>query len=168
MVTDLVQIRRLGEHKRAENERFRQHMKRHNRSDRRLRRFAEEIEDEIDCKQCANCCRVTEVEITDRDIEHLAKEIGTSVNEFHAKYTARADSGELILKRTEAGCVFLEGNLCSVYDARPRNCVNFPHLVRGEGSIVSRMWRLPDRATFCPIVYNWMEVAKEDAGFKKG
>src|SRR5579871_937559 len=167
MITDLVQIRRLGEQKRSENERFRQHLKRHDHSDRRLRRFAEKIEDEIDCTQCANCCRVTEVEITDRDIAHLAKEIGASVAEFHAKYTARAESGELILKRTEKGCVFLEGNLCSVYEARPRNCANFPHLVRGEGSIVSRMWRLADRATFCPIVYNWMEDAKEDAGFKK-
>ena len=167
MVTDLVQIRRLGEQKRSENERFRKYLKSHSHSDRRFRRFAEEIEDAIDCTQCANCCRVTEVEITDRDIAHLAKELGVTVADFHAQYTGRSQEGELILKRTEQGCVFLEGNLCSVYDARPHNCVNFPHLVRGEGSMVSRMWRLTDRATFCPIVYNWMEVAKEDAGFRR-
>jgi len=37
--------------------------------------------------------------------------------------------------------------------------------VRGTGSIASRMWRLVERAEYCPIVYNWMEKVKEDIGF---
>ena len=61
--------------------------------------------------------------------------------------------------------MFLEGNLCGVYEARPQNCANFPHVVRGSGSIDSRMWKLIDRAGYCPIVYNWMERVKEDLGF---
>jgi len=56
MITDLVQIRLLGEKKRPENERFRRHMKAHDHSDRILRRIAEGIQDQIDCTQCANCC----------------------------------------------------------------------------------------------------------------
>ena len=48
----------------------------------------------------------------------------------------RADDNELILKRTdETGCVFLKDNLCTVYEARPKSCANYPHLVRGDGSI---------------------------------
>jgi Fe-S-cluster containining protein len=165
MLTDLVQIRRLGQQKRDENSRFRAYLRNHRHSDRRLRRFGEDIEAQIDCTTCANCCRVSEVEITDRDIDKLAKFLGMTREEFIRDSTQQAESGELILKRTEAGCVFLEGNLCSVYDARPQNCANFPHLVRGTGSIVSRMWRLVERAEYCPIVYNWMEKVKEDIGF---
>jgi hypothetical protein len=165
MLTDLVQIRRLGQQKRDENSRFRAYLRNHRHSDRRLRRFGEDIEAQIDCTTCANCCRVSEVEITDRDIDKLAKFLGMTREEFIRDSTQQADSGELILKRTEAGCVFLKDNLCTVYEARPQNCANFPHLVRGAGSIASRMWRLVERAEYCPIVYNWMEKVKEDIGY---
>jgi Fe-S-cluster containining protein len=165
MLTDLVQIRRLGQQKRDENSRFRAYLRNHRHSDRRLRRFGEDIEAQIDCTTCANCCRVSEVEITDRDIDKLAKFLGMTREEFIRDSTQQAGSGELILKRTEAGCVFLKDNLCTVYEARPQNCANFPHLVRGAGSIASRMWRLVERAEYCPIVYNWMEKVKEDIGY---
>src|SRR5208283_1266529 len=137
MLTDLVQIRRLEQQHRGENARFRAYLKNHRHSDRRLRRFGEEIEAEIDCTACANCCRVTEVGITEKDIEKLAKFVGASEGEFVEQFTACDESGALILKKNEGGCVFLEGNLCSVYEARPHNCVNFPHVVRGAGSIAS-------------------------------
>ena len=165
MLTDLVQIRRLEQQHRGENARFRAYLKSHRHSDRRLRRFGEEIEAKIDCTACANCCRVTEVGITEKDIEKLAKFVGMSESEFVEQFTALDGSGAMILQRNGGGCVFLEGNLCSVYAARPHNCVNFPHLVRGTGSISSRMWQFLDRAGYCPIVYNWMETVKEDMGF---
>ncbi len=165
MVTDLVQIRRLGHQKRNENSRFRAYLRNHRHSDRRLRRFGEEIEAQIDCTQCANCCRLTEVGLTQRDVEKLAKFLGVTNGEFLRDSTMRAEEGELILKRTEAGCIFLKDNLCTVYEARPQNCANFPHLVRGAGSIDSRMWQFVDRAEYCPIVYNWIEKVKEDIGF---
>lgn len=166
MITDLVQIDRLGRQKKAENARFRVYLKSRDYSDRRLRRMAEEIESQIDCTQCANCCRVAEAGLKDREIEKLAKFVGVSNEEFLRDYTARGESDELILKRTESGCVFLKDNLCSVYEARPRSCANFPNLVRGDGSIASRMWRFVDRATYCPIVYNWMEAVKEETRFR--
>ncbi len=167
MLTDLVQIQRLERQKRDENSRFRRYLKHHRHSDRRLRRFGEEIEAQIDCTQCANCCRVTEVGITERDVEKLAKFLGVTAEDFHRDFTQSDEAGHLILKRSSTGCVFLEGNLCSVYVARPQNCANFPHIVRGSGSIDSRMWRIVDRAGYCPIVYNWMEKVKEDVGFTK-
>lgn len=167
MLTDLVQIQRLEQQKRNENSKFRAYFRRHRHSDRRLRKFGEEIEAQIDCTECANCCRLTEVGINERDIDHLAKFLGLSPQEFVNDFTQRGESGELILKRNQGGCVFLQGNLCSVYEARPRNCANFPHLVRGDGSIDSRMWQFLDRASYCPIVYNWIELVKKDSGFTK-
>src|SRR5260370_15890504 len=139
MLTDLVQIRRMAERNEDENYGFRAYLKNNSHSERRLRRLAEEIETQIDCTQDANCCRVAEAEIKDRDIQKLAKFLGIDPNDFLRDYTQRNEFGELILKRTEAGCVFLDGNLCSVYEARPDTCAKFPHLVRGNGSIASRM-----------------------------
>jgi uncharacterized protein len=166
MITDLVQIERLGRQKHKENARFRTYLKSHDHSDRRLRRLGEEIEAQIDCTQCANCCRVAEAGITERDVEKVSKFIGVTREEFLADYTQRNQTKELILKRTEAGCVFLRDNLCSIYEGRPRTCANYPHLVRGDGSIQSRMWQFVDRAGYCPIVYNWMETVKDEMGFR--
>lgn len=166
MITDLVQIRRLELQQREENVRFLAYFRQHRHTDRRLRKFGEEIEAEIDCTACANCCRVTEVGITAKDVEKLAKFVGASEREFMEQFTALDKSGALILKRNESGCVFLQGNLCSVYEARPQNCANFPHVVRGTGSISSRMRRFLERAGYCPIVYNWLERVKEDIGFR--
>jgi Fe-S-cluster containining protein len=160
MITDLVQIRRLGENKRAENLRFRKHLKSHSFVERQFRKAAETVQDQIDCRQCAECCRVTEVPLAERDIERLTHLLGISEKAFLEKYTARGENDALILRRTSAGCVFLSGNDCTVYDARPGNCERFPHLLRGSGSLVSRMWEFADRATYCPIVYNWMEAVK--------
>ena len=165
MLTDLVQIRRLGEKERDENLRLRMHLKRRNFQERRLKRIAQEVEEQIDCTACANCCRVATVKLIDRDVERLARRLGVSPQKFLAEYTREDAEEGRVLIRNEGGCIFLEGNLCSVYEARPQNCANFPHLVRGTGSIVSRMWRLVERAEYCPIVYNWMEKVKEDIGF---
>ncbi len=168
MITDLVQIRLLGEKKRGENERLRRHMKSFDHSDRILRRVAEEIEDEIDCTACANCCRVATVKLSPRDVERLAKHLRISRERFLAEYAMESDEEGAILRRDESsGCVFLSGNECTVYDERPDICQRFPHLVRGQGSIASRMWEMVDRACYCPIVYNSLEAFKVELGFKR-
>ena len=167
MVQDLVQIRSLGEKKRPENERFRRYLKSHDYSDRRLRRIAEEIEEQIDCTVCANCCRVATVRVSDRDIDRLSRHLGMTRAELLAQYTVESEEEGRILRRGEGGCVFLEGTACTVYDARPDTCSRFPHLVRGNGSIASRMWQFIDRACYCPIVYNALEEFKTDTKFTK-
>ncbi len=167
MLTDLVQIRRLGEKKLDENKRLRQHLKRHNFVERRLKHLAEEIEDQIDCLACANCCRVATTRITERDIDKLVRSMGIGRTQFLKEYTVLSEDEGRILKRTESGCVFLSGNECTVYETRPRTCEDFLHLVRGAGSFVSRMWEMPDRAIYCPIVYNALEAFKEETGFRR-
>jgi len=168
VVTDLVQIRLLGEKKRDENLRFRRHMKSHDHSDRILRRIAQGIEEQIDCTQCGNCCKVATAVVTERDAERLARYLRITPAQFLAGYTMEDEEEGRILRRTaETGCVFLEGTTCTVYDARPDACQRFPHVVRGAGSIASRMWQFVDRAVYCPIVYNSLEAFKEELGFRR-
>src|SRR5436853_7734159 len=123
MITDLVQIELLGEKKRQENESFRRHLKSRDHSDRILRRIAEGIEDQIDCTVCANCCRVATVKLAERDVERLAKYFRISEAEFKAGYTVEnAEEGLFLRRSEEAGCVFLDGTACTVYDDRPDTC----------------------------------------------
>jgi Fe-S-cluster containining protein len=168
MLTDLVQIRMLGEKKRDENERFRRHMKSRDHSDRILRRIAEGIEEQIDCTECANCCRVATAVVTERDVDKLARALHMKPAKFLADYTDESPEEGRILKRSkESGCIFLSGNACTVYEARPDSCQKFPHVVRGAGSIASRMWQFVDRACYCPIVYNSLEAFKKELKFTK-
>jgi uncharacterized protein len=166
LLTDLVEIKRLGERKRAENEKLRRHLKRHVFVERRLRIIAEQIEDSVDCTQCANCCRVATVKVTERDVVNLAKLHKISRERFLNDYTNETEDEGVVLNRSkETGCVFLSGNECTIYKDRPSTCQDFPHLVRGNGSLVSRMWDMPDRATYCPIVYNTLEAFKDETKF---
>ena len=168
MITDLVQIRLLGEKKRGENERLRRHMKSHDHSDRILRRVAEEVEEQIDCTVCANCCKVATAQINERDVERLAHHLRISRDRFLGDYTMDGGDEGPILKRSAGhGCVFLDGTTCTVYDERPDSCRRFPHVVRGQGSLASRMWQFIDRACYCPIVYNTLEAFKQELRFQR-
>ncbi len=167
MITDLVQIKRFGEKEREDNGRFRAWLRRHSFVERRLKAITQDIEDKIDCTACANCCRVATTQVTEKDSEKLAKFLGAKLGDFLRDYTVETEDEGRILKRNENGCVFLEGNLCSVYEARPHTCEFFPHLVKGTGSLLSRLWHMPDRAVYCPIVYNTLEAWKVETGYKK-
>ena len=168
MITDLVQIRILGEKKRPENERFRRFMKSRDHSDRILRRIAEGIQEQIDCTQCANCCKVATVQVSERDVERLARYLRIQPTQCLAEYTMENSEEGTILRRSEdRGCVFLDGTACTVYEARPDICQRYPHLVRGSGSIASRMWQFIDRASYCPIVYNSLEAFKQELRFRR-
>src|SRR5215469_13771888 len=125
MVTDLVQIRLLGEKKREENLRFRRFMKSRDHSDRILRRIAEGIQDQIDCTACANCCKLGTTEVSERDVERLARYLRISPERVLADYTEEStdpDEERNLRRKADQSCVFLDGNLCSVYDARPDIC----------------------------------------------
>ena len=111
-------------------------MKSFDHSDRILRRIGEGIEEQIDCLQCANCCRVATAKVTERDVERLAKYLRVKPARVMADYVVKSEEEGLVLQRDKkTGCVFLNGNECTVYDARPESCQKFPHVVRGNGSI---------------------------------
>ncbi len=169
MITDLVQIKMLGEKKRDENEKFRKHMKSRDYSDRILRRLGEEIENQIDCTTCANCCKVATTQVTERDIERIGKHLRIPIARVIAEFTQpdTEEGGRNLKWEKGKGCIFLDGTLCSIYDARPDICQRFPHIVRGNGSIASRMWTFVDRASICPIVYNSLEKFKEELKFQR-
>src|SRR3954453_23715276 len=99
MLIDLVQIRVQGEKKRDENLRFRRHMKSRDHSDRILRRIAEGIEEQINCTQCANCCKVATVKLSERDVERPARALRIPASRFLADYAVESEEEGLILRQ---------------------------------------------------------------------
>jgi Fe-S-cluster containining protein len=64
--------------------------------------------------------------------------------------------------------VFLRGNLCTVYEARPRACREFPYLVSHQRSLGGRMSSVCKHASLCPIVFNALEAYKHAVGYRRG
>ena len=168
MVTDLVQIRRVTETDGGENLRFRRFLKAHHVPDHLFRRIAREVEQQIDCKACANCCREPRVSVSRRDIETLARYLDMSPEQVVREYTnVDPEDRETILRQTKDGCVFLNGNLCMVYKARPRACCEFPYLVSDQRSLGGRMSSVCKHASICPIIYNTLEAYKNAVGYHR-
>jgi Fe-S-cluster containining protein len=169
MVTDLVEIRTLGTAKAAENLDFRRYLAAHHRRIEEFQAVATEIRNHIDCTKCANCCRHSIVALDDSDIARIASCLGTSPAQVIALYTdADPDTEEKrVLRSGEDGCVFLDGNLCMIYEGRPRACQDFPHTDPGMHTPGARMSSMCRWAALCPIIYNALEAYKHIVGYRR-
>lgn len=77
------------------------------------------------CKQCGGCCRGypdDHVELNKRDIKRLAKFFGIDFDTANARFNVNGHLAE----EPNGDCSYLEGNFCSLYEARPEHCRNFP------------------------------------------
>lgn len=115
----------MGEKKRGGNGRFRRFLKSHSFPDRRFRRLAEDIEAQIGCQVCANCCRVATMKLSERDIGKLARFLRLPAGQLVRDYTVTSEEEGLVLKRGVQCCVFLDGTECTVYEASRRRARGF-------------------------------------------
>jgi Fe-S-cluster containining protein len=80
----------------------------------------------LDCIKCPSlCCRMAGyVEVSRADIRRLAKFLGLTVPEFERRHIIeRTRKGGKRIKSGYTMCQFLgEDRLCTVYEARPRDC----------------------------------------------
>jgi hypothetical protein len=91
LVTDPKEVERLAEEREDENWAFRGWIKMEfGFDDERLmsvvRELADGITAQIDCTQCANCCRKTATNLDQEDMERLATALDVSITEFQEAY----------------------------------------------------------------------------------
>ena len=91
-----------------------------------------------DCTKCpAYCCSIYErVQVTKSDLKRLAAHFGVDLETAQRRFTTTWQ-GEQILRRKAdpifgKACKFLDPatRQCTIYDARPLVCRNFPDRVR--------------------------------------
>ncbi|MEM1397833.1 MAG: YkgJ family cysteine cluster protein [Pseudomonadota bacterium] len=88
-----------------------------------------------DCVKCvAYCCSYAHIPVSKSDIKRLAQHFKVSTSKAEKKFTEYGDEDSpVILKHTEdehftTSCMFLdkETRNCTVYQARPSICRDFP------------------------------------------
>ncbi len=114
----------------------------------------EEVFSEVDCLACANCCKTTSPVFIGADIERLAKYLRIRPSTFIDTYLKVDEDNDYVLQ--SAPCPFLgPDNYCSVYEARPRACREYPHTDRKK---MQQILDLTYRNTqVCPAVLQIVE-----------
>jgi len=126
--------------------------------DQQFHELHEKVFEEVDCLECANCCKTTSPIFRDVDIERLSSHLGMKAVDFIAKYLYLDDDKDYVLNSSP--CPFLGNDLyCSVYESRPKACREYPHTDRKN---MTQILNLTLKNTkVCPAVGEIMERIKE-------
>jgi len=123
-----------------------------------LDRLTQELHDKafshIDCLACANCCKSISPIITDKDIQRIAKHLRMRPAQFSEMYLLLDDENDYVFKQQP--CPFLgSDNYCSIYEARPKACREYPHTDREK---FHQLLKLSVKNTLiCPAVLEVLE-----------
>jgi Fe-S-cluster containining protein len=162
--TDLARIQGISRQKDDENWRFRSFLKGYDgpagEIDSVVHNLYKKVSSEIDCRQCANCCKSIQPALNQMDVRAFASGLRLPVGEFKERHLVPGDNpGEWRFNKLP--CPFLAENLCTNYENRPRDCRSYPHL--HKRGFTARLWNVVENYSICPIVFNVYEHLKEQS-----
>ena len=127
------------------------------RLDLKMQELHEATFEEIDCLECANCCKTTSPIVTDKDALRIAKHLKIKIADFETKYLRIDSDGDQIFK--SAPCEFLASdNYCLIYDVRPKACSEYPHTNRKKFHQLNKITLA--NTSVCPAVFRIVEELK--------
>lgn len=157
---DLIQLKKTGNAKRPENQKFFDRLKKSKPQDldQTFHKLHDQAFKKINCLECANCCKTTGPLFTARDIKVLGKHLGLSELQFINKYLHIDEDGDYILNVLP--CPFLnDNNYCSVYDYRPGACREYPHTNQRKMHTIFK--ETLNNVSICPAVSEIVERLKQ-------
>jgi uncharacterized protein len=158
---DLIkQLSQLSKSQYKENKAFFKKIKKNppKRLDNFVHEIHEEVFSEIDCLQCANCCKTTGPLFTTADIERIAKFLRLKPQQFIEQYLRVDEDNDHVLQRVP--CAFLDAdNYCLIYEVRPKACREYPHTDRKNFHQITNL-TLKNTA-ICPAAYRIVEEMKK-------
>lgn len=109
----------------------------------------DEVFSNINCLDCANCCKTHSSLFIEKDIERISKHLHLKEADFVSQYLVVDEDGDWVFHITP--CPFLEAdNKCSIYDVRPNACREYPHTNR------KKLYQIEEitlkNAEICPAV----------------
>lgn len=157
---DIEKYRQLALQKRVEHKKFLANLRKKapKNLDRIVQEIHEEVFSEIDCTQCANCCKDLGPDLTEADITRISKHFRMKLQDFEAAYLQVDEDGDKVFQCMP--CLFLgQDNLCSIYDVRPKACREFPHTDRKKIYQINHLTL--KNTLICPAAYLFVEKLRE-------
>ncbi len=97
--------------------------------DEKMQEIHEEVFNQINCLECANCCKTTGPLFTEKDIERISGHLRMKPSVFSDKYLYKDEDNDWVFKQLP--CPFLDSeNYCLIYEVRPKACREYPHTDR--------------------------------------
>ena len=162
LITDPKEVAKLAKQQEDANWRFRTFLKETDLEleevDAIVHKHYEEVSARIDCRECGNCCRVSQPVLNEDDVTNLAIGLSVTREALTKHFLAKDEDGGIVFNKLP--CPLLKGNLCSVYEFRPDVCRSFPHLHKDE--FIFRLMGIIHNCSVCPIVYNVYERLKDE------
>jgi len=104
----------------------------------------------VDCTECANCCKVMTPTFNNEDIKRIAQHLGMKPNAFTRKWLKKEDASGDWVNQTQP-CQFLDGNRCSIYEVRPKDCAEFPHHTKKPFDAYNETYK--NNLPYCPATF---------------
>ncbi len=113
---------------------------------------------QINCLECANCCKTISPAIYESDIRRIGAALKMKPADVISSYLLLDKDGEYVFKKTP--CPFLDKeNYCAIYESRPKACREYPHTNRKR---FYQILELTARNTkVCPTVFNIIEKMRK-------
>jgi uncharacterized protein len=122
--------------------------------DERVHAIHEAVFDDINCLDCANCCRTLGPRVTDVDVRRIAASLRMKPSVFVERHLVLDEDGDYVFRSMP--CPFLgSDNYCSIYDVRPRACREYPHTDRRR--VYQVMNLALKNSAVCPAVFEILE-----------
>lgn len=148
-------LKEICRHKEKENMEFRNFIKNTDFDKKKFNQIVKGVESQIDCTECGNCCKILSFALTEADMRGISERLQITEEEFRGRYTVKNNEGAYEFKQKP--CIFLKNGKCRIYDARPGECRNYPHLNK---DLSVRTLQFLSNAEVCPVVFNVLENAK--------
>jgi len=126
--------------------------------DETVRELHDNAFQQINCLDCANCCKHLGPRIMDRDIERISKFLKLKKDKFIKTFLKIDEDGDYIFQNMP--CPFLlPDNYCSVYEVRPKACEEYPHTNRRK---FHQLFLITIKNTYtCPAAFDIVEGLKK-------
>jgi Fe-S-cluster containining protein len=126
-----------------------------------MQELHDETFSEINCLDCANCCKTTSPLFTDRDINRISKFLKLKPRKFIDQYLRMDEDGDMVLQSSP--CPFLfDDNTCMIYEYRPKACAEYPHTNRKKFHQISKITL--ENMSICPAAFEIVEKLKVKMG----